>query len=88
MKQSVGIGKGAFADLSGFPGVRRGVEGHIDHNRRTDILARDATPEAAVVGVSAIVTHHEITVFRDFVGAWGVPVGLYPAGAGSVWPTA
>src|SRR6266851_10450565 len=68
MNQRAGIRKKSFANLAGLPGTGGHVERHIDHDRSTDdVIARDAAPEAAIVGIGAVVTHGEITVVRDAV---------------------
>src|SRR5574340_441497 len=61
MQQSIGVGEKALADFAGVPRFRRGIERHVDHHRRADdIVARHAAPEAAVVGILAVVAHGEI----------------------------
>src|ERR1700676_5504854 len=63
MHQRVRIRKEALANLPGLPCVRRNIEGHVDHDGRADnVFARHGTPEAAVIGVPAVVAHHEIRV--------------------------
>src|SRR5690242_19236712 len=69
MQDGVGIGKEALAKLAGLPGFRRNVEGHVDHDGRADdVVARNAAPEAAVVGIGAVISHDEVAVSRHFVG--------------------
>src|ERR1700735_2438216 len=49
----------SFADVPGLPDIFRGVDGHVNHQRCADnILARNETPVAAVVGILAVVAHH------------------------------
>src|SRR5882757_9618793 len=80
MDQRIRVSKKALANLAGFPGVRRNVERHIYHHRRADyVFARHATPKAAVVGIAAIVAHHEITIVRNFDRGMQV-VGIGAAG--------
>src|SRR5579859_130948 len=68
MQDGVGIGEEALAKLAGLPGFRRNVEGHVDHYwRADDVVARDAAPEAAVVGIGAIVAHDEIAIRGNLV---------------------
>src|SRR5882762_2962753 len=95
MDQRIRVSKKALANLAGFPSVGRNVERHIYHHRRADyVFARHATPKAAVVGIAAIVAHHEITIVRNFdrgmqvvrIGAAGgvaffKPCAVHPDGA-------
>src|SRR5260370_25335173 len=68
MHERIRVGTEALANLAGLPGVRRVVERHIYHHRRSNnILAWNAAPEPAVVGIAAIVAHHEIAVVRNIV---------------------
>src|SRR3984893_17106083 len=68
MHQGIGGRKEALANLSGWPRIGRYIEGHVNHDRRTDnVIARNALPEAAVVGIAAIVAHHKIAIRRHFV---------------------
>jgi hypothetical protein len=70
MQYGVSVGKEALADLPRFPSVGRRVQRHIDHYRCADnILARNAAPEATVIGISAIVAHHKIAIIRNLVGS-------------------
>src|SRR5713101_9325158 len=58
MEDGVRIGEEALANLSRLPGFGGDVQRHINQHRRADdIPARDAAPEAAVVGISAVVAH-------------------------------
>src|SRR6267154_690809 len=68
MHQGIRVCKEALANLSGLPRIGRYIEGHVNHDRRTDnVIARNAVPEAAVVGIAAIVAHHKIGIRRNFV---------------------
>src|SRR5260370_26038712 len=68
MHQRVRVRKESLANLPGLPSVRGNIEGHVYHHRRADnVFARDTAPKPAVVGIAAIVAHHEITVVRNFV---------------------
>src|SRR6266436_9753112 len=78
--QRVRVGEKSLANLAGLPGVRRNVERHIDHHRRSDdVVARHAAPKTAVVRVAAIVAHHKITVGGHCEGLAQV-VGLGASG--------
>src|SRR5450432_389374 len=75
MDHGAGVSEKTLARLAGFPGVGRHIEGHVDHHRRAnDVVARNAAPEAAIVGIGAIVTHREITIVRNVIGK--LDVGL------------
>src|SRR5260370_12318250 len=68
MQQGVCVGEKTLANLSRLPSFRRNIQRHVNHDGRSDdVLSRDAAPEAAVVGISAIVSHDEITVRRNLV---------------------
>src|SRR5712671_4729035 len=68
MHQGIRVCKEALANLAGLPRIGRYIEGHVNHDRRTDnVIARNAVPEAAVVGIAAIVAHHKIGIRRNFV---------------------
>src|SRR6267143_5686931 len=69
MQDGVRVGEETLAKLTWFPGFRRNIERHVNHDwRADDVLARDAAPEPAVVGVAAIVAHHEVAVGGNGVG--------------------
>src|ERR1700688_2758249 len=68
MQDGVGIRKKTLPNLPRLPGIRWRIQRHINHHRRADnILARNAAPEAAVIGVAAVVAHHKITIVGDFI---------------------
>src|SRR5262249_47563075 len=68
VQDGIRIGKKTFAYLPRLPGFGRYVERHVNDYRRTDdVTARDWAPETAVVGISPIVTHHEIMIRGNFV---------------------
>src|ERR1700731_3707997 len=68
MQDSVGVRKKTLPNLPWLPGVRWRIQRHINHHRRANnILARNAAPEAAVIGVAAVVAHHKITIVGDFI---------------------
>src|SRR5437879_7806036 len=67
MHQRVRVGKKALANLPGLPSVWGNIERHIYHHGRADnVVARHGAPEAAVIGVSAVVAHHEIRIVWNF----------------------
>src|SRR5215475_5099534 len=60
MNNGVGVSRNAVEDFAGAPGFMRRIDGHVNHYRRTDdVVARNATDEAAVQGIFAIVAHNE-----------------------------
>src|ERR1700731_4186361 len=66
--QHVGVGNKTVDDVARLPcaGVR--IYRHVDHHRGADeVFTRNATPEAAIVRISSIVTHRKITVVRNAV---------------------
>src|SRR5262249_2970262 len=66
MDDGVDVGVEAFADLARFPGVRRGIKRHVNHDGRADdVFARDATPNAAVVGIASVIPHRKVAILRD-----------------------
>src|ERR1700722_10377610 len=68
MYQHVGIGNKTVDDVTRLPcaGVR--IYRHVDHYRGADeIFAGHTTPEAAVVRISSIVAHREITIIGNAV---------------------
>src|SRR6266478_3323470 len=68
MQKGVGIRKKTFANLAGLPGFGRNIQRHVNnHGRSDDVIARDAAPEAAIVGIRSIVTHNKITISGNFV---------------------
>src|SRR5580704_4877696 len=69
MDDSIRIGFKSLANLSGLPGILPDIERHINHDRRADnVISRNTTPEAAVIGIAAIVAHHKITFVRNCEG--------------------
>src|SRR5689334_9341719 len=61
MNKDACVRKHAVANVSWIPGFARSVDGHIYHHGRADnIGAWHEAPVAAVIGIIAIVTHHEI----------------------------
>src|SRR3989442_7239892 len=69
MNQGVGVGKNPFPNLAGFPGIARSLNRHINHHRGSDdIPPRHVPPEAAVLGIAAIVAHDEIRVRGNVIG--------------------
>src|ERR1700693_6652031 len=68
MDDGVEISFKAFANVPGLPDVFGSVDGHVNHQRRTDnIFARNEAPISAVVRIFAIVTHHEVIACRNLV---------------------
>src|SRR5215472_2537768 len=68
VQQGTGISQETFANLPRFPGIRTDIQRHVNHHRcADDVIARDATPEAAVIRIAAVVAHHEVTVVGDLV---------------------
>src|SRR5260370_18446041 len=69
MEERVGISEKAFTNLPRLPGFGRNVQRHVNHDGSADdIVARDAAPEAAVIGIAAIVAHGEITIVGNAIG--------------------
>src|SRR5438309_7615125 len=69
MQEGIRVGKKPLANLSWLPSLRRSIQRHVNPDRRSDnVVSRDAAPEAAVVGISPIVGHHEVTVRGNRVG--------------------
>src|SRR5262249_41931095 len=69
MKQRAGIRQKAFADLPRLPSIGGYVERHIDHHRcADDVVARDAAPKAAVIGIGAVVAHRKVAIVGKLVG--------------------
>src|SRR5882762_4079054 len=67
MQQSIRVGIKPFLDLAGLPSFRRNIQRHVNQDRGSDdVFSRNAAPEAAVIGISAIVAHHEITIRGNF----------------------
>src|ERR1035438_4653171 len=57
-----------LADLPRFPSVGRYVERHINHDRRSDnVVARNATPKAAVIRIGTVIAHRKITIVRHVI---------------------
>src|SRR5579863_1661224 len=77
MDEHRGIGLEALGQVAGLPrlrarltGVFGRVNGKINHHRHAhQIVARDESPIAAVVGIGAIIPHYKITFGRDMIGA-------------------
>ena len=68
MYENIAIGKKPLNNVAWFPCARVRIYGHIDHYRGADnVFPWNTTPEAAVVRISSIVAHREITVVRDAV---------------------
>src|SRR5258708_7140982 len=68
MQQGTSIGAEAFDDIA-IPRVAGGVYGHVDrHGRAKNGAAWNATPEAAVVRVAAVIAHHEVLIFGNGQG--------------------
>src|ERR1700722_14266147 len=66
MQNGAGIREKTFANLAGFPGIGGHIERHVNHHWRADnVFARNAAPEAAIVGVGAVVAHREIAIVRN-----------------------
>src|SRR5581483_10120220 len=81
MDEHAGVREKTRAVLAGLPGIGRRIQGHVNqHGRTDDVAARNATPEAAVIGILAIVAHHEITFVRNAVG------DLYVGGSDALRP--
>src|SRR5258708_11144836 len=60
----------AGADLPWLPGLRRSLQRHVNHHRRSDdVLSWHAADEAAVVGILPVVAHDEIAVRGNSVGS-------------------
>src|SRR5262249_3592906 len=69
MNQGVAVGENAFADLPRLPGRIADVERHVDHDGSADdVVARDASPKAAVEGIAAIVAESQVAIWGNFVG--------------------
>src|SRR5437660_1164258 len=65
MEDAIYVRGKARAEIAGLPGVFRGVERHVNHHGRADdVFARNATPEAGVERVLAVIAHREITARR------------------------
>src|SRR6516165_8895549 len=68
MKQGAAIGEKTLANIA-VPLVAPRIHGHIDgYGRAENFITRNAAPETAVIGIAAIVAHHEIVIFRH--GEW------------------
>jgi len=79
--QRIRVGEKSLANLAGLPGVRRNVERHIDHHRRSDnVVARHAAPKTAVVRVARLSPIQKITVGGHCEGLAQV-VGLGASGS-------
>src|SRR5271168_2044045 len=56
----------SFANLAWLPGILPDVQRHVNHHRRSDnVISRNTAPEAAVVGIAAIIANCKITFVRN-----------------------
>src|ERR1700694_3674859 len=68
MQYGVGVRKKTLPNLPRLPSVRGRIQRHINHHRRPDnILARNAAPKSAVIRIAPVVTHHKVTIVRNFI---------------------
>src|SRR4029453_18699895 len=75
MDDSVQIRQKSFADLSRLPGLRRGVQRHVDQYRcADDIFALYTSPKTRVVRILPVVAHRKIAIVWHPVRHPGVAV--------------